>query len=273
MTSAPPDRYASLVVEYDSLVAHARAVSEKLTGVVLDTDEKSYVDALFTKLLCHALSLRKISPEPIQSVEREIWDLSSACAIARALIESFDAMAYIALHQVTNSERQFRILLWKLHDQHRRLRMLDRVGSSDPRLNEMKLQAEKLETVLCQHPCFGVVSKEVQRKVKGGDAPSVHLSQKDLNAMTGIDHDYYVGATMFLSQYVHAHPMSLHQLIGFQAGAPEAWHLSSMPLQYAMPFIASAIQGMTTIWPEGVLDAESRAPSLEFWLTVAREGV
>ena len=151
--------------------------------------------------------------------------------------------------------------------------MLDRVGSTDSRLQQIKLQAGNLQTVLRQHPCFGLASRELQRKVQNGDAPSVHLSQRELNAMSGIDHDYYVGATMFLSQYVHAYPMSLHQLAEFQARTPDAWHLSSMPLQYAMPFIASAIQGMTTVWPEGVVDAESTAPTLDFWLTVARQGV
>ena len=102
-----PERYRALVAEFDALVSHAQAVSDRLVGALIERKDSSYADAIFSKLLCHALSLRKLSPAPDLKVESELWDLSSACAIARALIESYDALAYIAVHAVSGSEPRF----------------------------------------------------------------------------------------------------------------------------------------------------------------------
>jgi hypothetical protein len=266
-----PERYRKLVTEFDALVGQAQAVSNNLAGATVE-GERSYAEAIFTKLICHALSLRKLSPSP-DSDAQELWDLSSASAVARALIESYDALAYIAVHEVSESERQFRILLWELHDQQRRLKMLARVGSVDARIPDMEQRAETHRQRLLAHPTFTSLSRDVQAKIRSGDPPPIHTSQRELNEVSGVNHDYYVGATMFLSQYVHTYPISVHQLMNFRAGEPEALHLASMPLQYVLPFISKAIDGMERIWPTCAVAPDLEAPSYRTWLNIATEGV
>jgi hypothetical protein len=56
-----------------------------------------YAEIIFTKMVCHAISLRRISPTFQNGSNPELWDIGAACAIARTLVESFDALAYIAL--------------------------------------------------------------------------------------------------------------------------------------------------------------------------------
>lgn len=266
-----PERYRKLITEFDELVGQAQAVSGKLVGATVD-GVRSYAEAIFTKLICHALSLRKLSPSP-DSKEPELWDLSSASAVARALIESYDALAYIAVHEVSESERQFRILLWELHDQQRRLKMLARVGSVDARIPDMKENASLHRQKILAHPIFTSLARDVQAKIRGGDAPPIHTNQRQLNVVSGVNHDYYVSATMFLSQYVHTYPISVHQLMNFRAGEPDALHLASMPLQYVLPFISKAIDGMERIWPTCAVAPELEAPSFRMWLNIAAEGV
>jgi hypothetical protein len=100
------------------------------------------------------------------------------------------------------------------------------------------------------------------------------LHQRDLNAASCINHEYYIAATMFLSQYVHTYPLSLHQLMHFRAGEPGALHLSSMPLQYSMPFLAKAIEGMVEIFPEGKVEPSGEVSRvLRTWLMIAENGV
>ena len=267
-----PERYRDVLREFDSLLAHGRAVSERLTGRKIPRKEVSYADAIYTKLLCHAISLRKLSPSFTQ--DSELWDVASAAAVARALIEAFDAFAYIGIHPITETEREFRILLWKLHDQQRRLQMLEKVRSCDPQVEHIRNRARTLLSSVIGHSFYPSISKEVQRKITKGDAPAFHLSQRELNIASGIDHDYHTTATMFLSQYVHTFPFSLHQLMEFRAGEPEALGLSSIPLQYSMAFMAKSIMGMIHIWPEGdVPTTDDVGRILYRWLTVAETGI
>lgn len=268
------ERYRKLLDEYDTLISHARAIADRLVGRRIEQKSLSYSDAIYTKLICHGISLRKLSPSLDPAQTSELWDVASACAVARALIESYDALAYIGVHQVEPSEQQFRVLLWELHDQQRRLKMLEKIGSVDPRISKIRERVSDLSAKLIAHAFYSNVSKEVGSKVARGDAPPVHLSQKDLNAASAINHEYYIAATMFLSQYVHTYPLSLHQLMHFRAGEPDALHVSSMPLQYSMPFLAKAIEGMVAIWPDGKVEpSEDIEQVLHSWLAIAENGV
>lgn len=269
-----PDRYSKLLREYDALISHARAISDQLVGSRIEQKSLAYSNAIYTKLICHGISLRKLSPTLDSVQTSELWDVASACAIARALIEAYDALAYIGVHQVEASEREFRVLLWELHDQQRRLTMLEKIGSIDPRVGDIRTRVGELSARLIAHPFYANAAKTVRGKVARGEAPPVHLSQRDLNAASGINHEYYITATMFLSQYVHTYPLSVHQLMQFRAGEPDALHVSAMPLQYSLPFLAKAVEGMVEIWPEGRVEpTEDVERILRSWLVIAENGV
>lgn len=243
-----PEIYKGILAEYDALTSRAFALCNRLMGRAIDGQHLAYVDTIFTKTICHGISLRRLSPTLDASVPQELWDLPSACAVGRSLIEAYDALAYIGAPQISPSEREFRILLWDVHDQARRLTMLEKIGSVDARVDEIRQKATALSQRIKSHDCFANAPKELRARVTRGEA--FHLTQKELNAANGIDHDFYVTATMFLSQYVHTFPFSIHQLMHAKAGEPGAIQLSSMPLRYAMPFIVKATDLMTTIWPD-----------------------
>ena len=265
-----PDRYLRVLREYDELLEHAKAISARLVGRTLESNELLYADAIYTKLICHGISLRKLSPS---LDDGELWDVASASAVARALIEAYDALAYIVIHPVPPEDREFRMLLWDLHDQQRRLRMLEKLKSLNPEVEGIRLRASSLAYRVARHALFPSLSRDLQTKIKRGDAPAVHLSQRELNAASGVDHDYYTTATMFLSQYVHTFPMSLRQLMEFRAGDPDALRVASLPLQYCMPFLAKAIEGAIQTWPDGQLErSESFQVLLSSWLVIAERG-
>lgn len=267
-----PERYQKILREFDALLTYGRAVSERLAGRKIPRSEVSYADAIYTKLLCHAISLRKLSPSLSQ--DSELWDMPSAAVVARSLIDAFDALAYICIHSVSETERDFRILLWKLHDQQRRLQMLEKVRSTNPQVGEIRKKAAELLSSVVVHPFYPSVSRDIQGKIKKGDAPAFHLSQRDLNVASRINHDYHTTATMLLSQYVHTFPFSLHQLMEFRAGTPDVLHLSSMPLQYSMAFLAKAIEGMIRIWPEDNVEPPEDVRHIYVnWLGIAERGV
>lgn len=243
-----PDKYKSILAEYDALLGHAHTLCDRLTGRPYDGQHMAYVDTIFVKLICHGISLRRLSPTLDPKIEHELWDLPSACAVARSLIEAYDALAYIGASGISVAEREFRILLWEAHDQSRRLKMLDKIGSVDARVDEIRAKAAEVAHKIRTHECFESAPKEWQHRVKRSEP--FHLNRQELNLAHGINDDFYVAATMFLSQYLHTLPFAIHQLMHAKAGEPSSIQLSSMPLRYTMPFIVKAIDAMYALWPD-----------------------
>lgn len=268
------DRYKEIISSFDRLNNYAIEISSKLSGIPSDQDRLLYACTIFSKLVCHALTLRKISPSQNQNTVDELWDVSSACAVARALIESYEALAYISLIDVAPDEREFRIKLWELHDQQRRIKMLEQIKSKNPELINIKNSADLLHTKITRHTLFSNCSNEVKSKINRRDAPAFFLSQKHRNIENGINCEYHNTATMYLSQYVHTLPMSAHQLMNFRAGDPESLHICSMPIQYSLAFLAKAISGMVKVFPTKFSNPPADTlEDIEFWLNISEKGI
>ena len=267
-------RYKQIVEELEMFIELGMQVSQRLVGTEHERRHHSYADPIFTKLLCHAISLQRLSPQIDPQIEHELWDMPSACAVARCIIEAHDVLEYIALANISEEERSFRLLAWKLHDQQRRSSMLKSIQSTDPRADEIHKLAVELQKEVEQHSWFQKINPAQQRRIRNGDAPSYLLSQRELNAANGVNHEYHVAATMMLSQYVHTLPMAVHQLQEFKAGTPEALHLSSMPVQYSLAFLARAITRMAEVFPHGNVEInEQQSQVFSQWFAVAENGV
>lgn len=267
-------RYSEIVDELETMLRIGTAISTRLAGTTPSETHLSYADPIYTKLLCHALSLHKLSPQVQNKSDQELWDLPSACAIARCIIEAHDVLGYMVFSEISSEEREFRLLLWRLHDQQRRSKMLLAVESKDARADEIHDQARILNDEVIGHSWFINVSKSLQGKIKSGDAPSFLLSQRELNKANAINHQYHSSATMWLSQYVHTFPMSLHQLSEFQAGTAEALHLSAMPIQYTLGFFATSITKMAGKFREANIELSPGDKALfSRWCSVAENGV
>lgn len=268
------ERYAEILGELETLLRFGTTVSNSLVGTTHSKKHLSYADLIYTKLLCHAISLHKLSPQIVSKPEQELWDLPSACAIARCIIEAHDVLGYMVFSKVSPEEQDFRLLLWRLHDQQRRSKMLNFIGSHDPKAGEIHAQAVALHNEAISHPWFPGVAKNLQKKIKSGDAPSFLLSQRELNTANSVNHEYHTSATMWLSQYVHTLPMSVHQLSEFRAGTADALHISAMPIQYTLGFIASTITKMAEAFPKAKMELTGAdAVLFSTWCSVVKHGV
>lgn len=268
------ERYKKILGEFSLLLETGKRISLQLVGFETNAQHLTYADPIFTKLLAHAMSLHRLSPKIEDDVGSELWDMPSACAVARCLIEAHHVLEYIAFANLPNNEQTFRLLVWKLHDQQRRSDMLRSMQSIDPQAIAIHNRASALQKKVKEHALFSSLDKSVQTKISVGDAPAFLLSQQKLNAAIGVDHTYHKGATMALSQYVHTLPISVHQLFEFKAGTPEALHLSSMPLQYSMGFLARAIERMVEVFPSGAVDvSEEQIAVSTFWRGVVERGL
>lgn len=260
------DTYKAVVEEFDLIFDYAKQLSDSLVGKVAPTPQHRYAADLFIKLLAHCVTLRSISPDPKRQKTAELWDLPSVAAIARCAIESFDAMAYIAAKHCEPEEREFRVLLWELHDSNRRYKMLSALGVSGEQYFELVKKEQLLHTRVMAHAHFAKIGKGHQKKIEARDPPESYVSTKDKCESSGVSHSYYLAVTMHLSQFVHSHPFALHQLSKFQGGSAEALDLMSLPIKYTMAFLSRSIEEWRSIFPNHTLTpSETVARKIKLW--------
>ena len=270
-------RYQEVRTDFRTLIEYGASLSEELANRVAPNDREFYASHIFAKLLGHSISLLHLSPSglhPHNPSVTELWDLCSIGSLARVLIESFDALAYVAIHGISDKERTFRISLRRLHADERRQEMLRLIGSTAPGVNEVAQQIKILRTELMEHPMFSEASSQFRKNVSNGNSPPFHLSKEERCRLSGVSHEYYTSAYMHLSAYVHTFPFAIQQLDHFKAGDPDSLRILSVPIQYATGFLAKAIEGMQSVFPLTTTTAsKSASKTLGIWTGIVRAGV
>lgn len=266
-------RYRETYAEFSELTAYSVAVLEAQAGRKPTGDRDFYAERIFGKLVCHALTLKRLSPSP-EPTTGELWDVSSSYAIARTLIETYEALAYIALEPVGDQEREFRVLLWKLHAQERRREMLRLIGSNHSEIPKLEENVLQLRARCLNHSFIASAGKELARKVERGETPPYHLSRGERDKRMDVSHDYHTAVIMHLSSHIHTHPFSVHQLFEFKAGDPECLRLMAVPLQYSLAFFAAAVVGILALCPPTTTRMPARlVRSTDTWTGILRRGV
>lgn len=250
-------KYCTTVREFDSVLEHAKTVSASIVGLKPTDRSQIYGEQIFVKVIAHCITLRQLSPDPARQTSKELWDLPSVAAVARCVIEAHDAFTYITSATVTEAEKDFRFTLWKLHDKTRRLKMLEAIGSSDPRIARIRSEVDRLLSLVTSHARFASLPVKIQKKLTT-DPPAFYLSQRDRCAECNVDYDFYNGVTMLLSQYVHTLLFSIQQLFGFKGGSPESLRLMNQPLQYSLPFLSRVTEGIRNLFSGRTPDPPSQ---------------
>lgn len=236
------ERYFEKYEEFKTLLDVALSIWHAIPALTKGDVGQNYANIIFTKIIGHALSLNKLLPA---SEEREdyTWDLSSCAALARCIIESFDALAYIAIHDMDLVEREFRFLLWRAHDYSRRIKISQTLNYTEdfcsiwkPKLDGAKADLEASAGMLR-------LEENLQKRILK-ELPEYHLTQKERNAASKIDHNFYTNALMFLSQHVHTQSFAIHQLSGFIPNTEEGFRQIGIPLTHTIVFMAKSISGM-----------------------------
>ncbi len=267
-------RYATNLKEFEAIQSYAELLVNSLIGLNPNCINDVYGERIFVKLLCHGITLKKISPSIEGNKEKELWDISSSYAVARALIETFDALSYIALVDVDLEEKEFRLLFWKLHAEARRFDMLRKMGSNDPRVQNTERNVEDLKSKVLNHQKVNLCSNQLKSNIEKGKYQPYHLTQRQRNEEAGICHEYRDVVTMHLSSHVHTHPFSVMQIVDFKAGSSECLGLMGIAIQYSTAFLAKAVYGMQKVFNESAPNMEQKTEIIyQNWLAVASNGI
>jgi hypothetical protein len=265
--------YLRKLTEFKELSNLAITVWESLPQPVLQDDSLNYALEIYTKLIGHALSLHKILP-PKESKPGVYFDISSISAIARCMMESYDALAYISLHQISREEEKFRRLLWIAHDLDRRLKMSKKLQAYEESNHIFKIVRAKPRYLdvfsklpdydeslsrlaglkdaavedLKRNSFFSSLHQQQKNRLLK-EFPAYHISQKERNLASGVNEHYYTGADVLLSQYVHTYAFSVHNLNQVKPGSDAAYRDICAPLTHAMTFLAKSISEVQSKWP------------------------
>jgi len=94
------DQYSELLEEVREVVSLTIGLSEETTGRIVNEWSHEYSSYVFTKICCHGISALRLAPTglvPAKPGSSEVWDLSSLCAVVRALIDAYYVMYYLNL--------------------------------------------------------------------------------------------------------------------------------------------------------------------------------
>lgn len=255
--------------EYDAVLEHAKAVAAALDGLQPITPNAAHGGRIFIKLLSHCIALRELAGSVSATPSGGLWHVASMSAVARSVVEAFDAFEYVAGHDVSGIERDFRIRLWELHDLTRQMKMHDDTG--------LQAEGRRLRTALEHHEFLPSLRPELRaellQRIAKGEPPAFHLSQRQRCAQSGLDAAWHGRLTMALSQHAHTLPSSVGQLSELRTDSPEAPRLLATPLLAALPFLVRTTQAVALLMPSRAPSPPSRTGrTMAAWSALAEHG-
>ena len=268
--------YFDFRTEFDSVVQYSVALLNAQAGYKVRNERENYGEKIFGKMVCHALSLQKLLPNPNPVADSEIWDISSQYALSRAILESYEALSYILQEGLSEQEQELecRIIVWKLHAEERRYKMLGLIGSNNPATKEVEKNMMELRATLLDSKYVTFIGNNARSKIEKGDCPTYIVSRKSRLSSANVSIDYFNAVLMHLSSHVHTHPFSLHQLFDFKAGTPEAYSLVKVGGQYACGFLCAAVRDLSRLFAPRIPEMPKNVQeALELWGGVLKKGV
>ncbi|MEO6276519.1 hypothetical protein [Roseateles sp.] len=269
--------YKAKVREFDAVLEHGKATSAALAGFTSPSVQARCGGLIYVKLVSHCVALRSLAAQSGERTVKDLLDMPSMSALARCAVEAHDAFEYIAGHDVTDSERGFRIQLWELHDATRRLKMFGDMGAVDPRVDAIRADLARRQAALEAHAFFASLHADLQaalrQRMAKGDSPAFHLGQRQRCALSGVNADWHNAVTLQLSQQVHTLPSSVQLPLDVQPGTTEALRLMALPLLFTLPFLARATLSTAHLIPERAPEPPSRtARTMAWWRALAEQG-
>jgi len=178
---------------------------------MVENRHEQIASVIFGKIALHAYTMLQIAPTSCQNAPDYPFafpDYSSVFVLARAVMDGYCTMYYIAVDDISEDERNFRILLADYHAKKQRVDMLHALKLTPKELPTEEDDVDKFRTTLENHKCLPQTYKN---KILIGKKPLV-LSNTEICAKAGIAEKYYKPIFDYLSSYTHGYPISLDQI-------------------------------------------------------------
>ncbi|MCJ7459234.1 MAG: DUF5677 domain-containing protein [candidate division Zixibacteria bacterium] len=245
-------KYLQGIRTLESLCKTASKLSIATSGREVSTWREAYGSHIFGKICLTGIAILKLLPQSVfyfAPKGLEVWDISSVCILTRSLIDTYNVFHYLIIQKVENEELEFRFVLWNLHSETERLKMLELSKSKSEKLEKIKQYVESLKEKLGDNKFYQKLDLKEQKKCCTGEK-GIYLKNTDISRNAGINPDYYKSTYKYLSQYVHTYPFSISQIIPFKADDTESQKLFKPIIGYCTGYLCVSTRDFVNIFPD-----------------------
>jgi len=236
----------------EGLCKTAMDLSISTYGQEVPTWREEYGSDIFGKICVTSIAILKLLPKSefyFAPKGQEIWDISSVSVLSRSLIDSYNIFHYLIIEKVDKDELEFRFILWKLHSECERLKMLEFIKSTHTGLDKLKQYIESRRKELKDNRFYQRLDLEKQKDLIKG-RKGIFLTNAKISENAGINPDYYRSVYKYLSQYIHTYPFSISQIAIFRAGDVKSLQLFVSIIGYCTGYLGLSIRDFLKVVPD-----------------------
>ncbi|MCX6911327.1 MAG: hypothetical protein NTY01_25240 [Verrucomicrobia bacterium] len=262
-------QFAKSKADFKEALEYAIQISNGMHGSQADAIGMVIYD-LFTRNISAGLTFELLIRPPqwtnfkAMPSNFSIWDYSSLCIIARAMLETCISLFYFA-EQICQEQREFRKLWWDWHGLHKRCLIAKKAGINPVKFASFAESASKLQNKIQNHSCFQLINPKLRQRFLDGSEVHDALvdDNREIAKRAGIHESQYDCITRDLSQHVHCRPFALSSLRVIKGATDEDFDHLHVVVQYATSFLLLTASGFLSLFPEGRRFTDQRFGFLE----------
>lgn len=263
-------KYLESVKEFEKLCNVCIQLSINTHKRKVESWREEYGSYIYAKIATHSIAILKLLPEsPLFELPKnfKVWDISSLAVLVRALIESYNVFYYLIMDDIDENELDFRFIIWHLHSESERLRMLKAIGSVNPAIKEIEKSIEDYDDKLLKNSFYDSLLSKIKTKYRKCEV-GISLTNSQISERAGISINYYKSAYKFLSSYTHTYPFSVQQVSVFKADNEESLGLIESQVNTASGYLSYAIRDYVKLFPDQEPNIKEVKTIIDVWLDV-----
>lgn len=267
------EKYIQSVKDLEQMVETCIKLSNNTNKRKVSTWREEYGSYIFAKIVVHSIAILKMTPNSgLFEIPNnfKVWDISSLAVLVRALVETYNVFFYLIIDEVDEKELEFRFLLWHLHSECERLRMLKSIGSTNPVIQDVEKDIEDYREKLLNNDFFKRKNSEERTSYRKGEV-GIALTNSQISEKAGISVNFYKSAYKFLSSYTHTFPFSIQQIAVFKADDEESLNLINSLVETTSGYLSFAIRDFVKIFPDQKENTKDVDDKIKVWLDVLKK--
>jgi len=264
------EKYVESIKDYEKLCNICIQLSINTHKRKVNSWREEYGSYIFAKIATHSIAILKLLPySPLFELPKnfKVWDISSLAVLVRALIETYNVFYYLIMDEIDDIELDFRFIVWHLHSESERLRMLKSIGSINPAIKEIEKSIEVHKAKLLINSFYNSLASDERTKYRKGEV-GISLTNLQISERAGISRNYYRSTYKFLSSYTHTFPFSIQQVSVFKADDEESLSLIKGQADTASGYLSYAIRDFVKLFPDQEINITGVKSTINIWLDV-----
>jgi hypothetical protein len=160
--------------DYAAVVLRAKRVSRGAAGIRSETAQHYWASVLFTRMVVTSMSIQVLTPDLQPEAH---WDFGAVATIARTLAECYLFFYFLCADDVSQVEKDARIILLNLHDNASRGKLFAELGKMDDNAETTAAKAEVHDDLVRKFNAntylAGLPEKRRKELVRGDKTPFV----------------------------------------------------------------------------------------------------